>query len=95
MSVLGKRRRPADINEDVQSQKKLKKNAPTYEYISSDNEDEDLKSGEIDKLMISSESQSTNYQDYFSVNKGYNDKQQWKLFFIEDYQKYKYGIEEK
>ena len=80
MSVLGKRKRPKDTNEGVPSPKKLNKNVPKYGYISSDNEDDDLKSGEINQLIIPSQAQSSNYEDYFNTNKGYKEKQKWKLF---------------
>ena len=95
MSVLGKRKRPADINADVPSPKRMNKDIPKYGYISSDNEDDDLKSGEPNQLIKSTPPQSTNYEDYYSIHKGYDPKQKWKLFFADDYGVYKYGIEDK
>ena len=85
MSVLGKRKRPEDIKEYSKSPKKIKQNISTKEYISSDNEDDDLKSGELNILKKSNGPQSTDPKDYYSTNKGYNAKQSWKLFFIDDY----------
>ena len=95
MSVLGKRKRPNDIKAHSKSPKKIKENEPTNEYISSDNEDDDLKSGEINILKTSNGPQSTDSKDYYSTHKGYNAKQPWKLFFSEDYGQYKYGLEDK
>ena len=92
MSVLGKRKRPADINDYPQSPKRTMEMESQYEYISS--EDDDLKSGEINQLPTSTPPESTDCNDYFSRHKGYNGKQGWKLFFVDDYVKYKYGLEE-